>query len=171
MAAPAGVRSGAPIVHSGRWVAVLSVPGILGGLAVLLLLRAFAGMAYLTVHYAREVDPFGTAVSYHAYAGRWTFAGSVLAVAAATVAVLTGLAYTGVRLGGPATARLLRRAAVGSLALAAVYLVARLPDLVPGFVVDGRSGSGLVQRVLFGLELAMLLVLSLRLLRTTRRPG
>jgi hypothetical protein len=42
-----------------------------------------------------------------------------------------------------------------------------LPDLVPWIpgMLDGRGISGLVQRVLFGLEAAMLFTLAVRLLR------
>lgn len=75
------------------------------------------------------------------------------------------------------TARIVRRLSVGCVALAIGYLVARFPDLLPWFTfpsaLDLRPVSGLVQRVLFGFELAMLLVLAVQLLRVAparRRP-
>ncbi|MBK1788923.1 DUF998 domain-containing protein [Prauserella sp. ASG 168] len=80
------------------------------------------------------------------------------------------------------TARVVRGLALGGVVLALAYLAARLPDLLwwwqfPG-VLDWRSVSGLIQRALFALELAMLLVLATRLLlvswaaiRAARRPA
>jgi hypothetical protein len=69
------------------------------------------------------------------------------------------------------TGRIVRRLAVGAAALALAYLVARLPDLMPWFdfpaAADLRAVSGLIQRLLFVLELAMLLVLAIRLLRVS----
>ncbi|SFB51554.1 Protein of unknown function [Amycolatopsis marina] len=66
------------------------------------------------------------------------------------------------------TGRTVRRLALGAAALAVAYLVARLPDLLPWFTfpafADFRAYSGLIQRLLFVLELAMLLVLATRLL-------
>ena len=64
------------------------------------------------------------------------------------------------------TARVLRWTAGAALALAAAYLATRLPDIlpIPG-MLDGREISGLVQRVLFGLETFLLFTLAVRLLR------
>ncbi|MFF5990160.1 DUF998 domain-containing protein [Prauserella flavalba] len=66
------------------------------------------------------------------------------------------------------TARVLRGLALGGVVLALAYLAARLPDLLvwwefPG-ALDWRAVSGLIQRGLFTLELAMLLALATRLL-------
>lgn len=67
------------------------------------------------------------------------------------------------------TGRALRALAFGGVWLALCYLAARLPDLLPWQdfpdFLDWRSVAGLIQRVLFALELAMLLVLATRLLR------
>ena len=58
-----------------------------------------------------------------------------------------------------------------AMGLAAAYLATRLPDLFPSLaipgVLDGRGISGLVQRALFGLEMLMLMALTVRLLRLT----
>ncbi|PWV71896.1 Protein of unknown function [Prauserella marina] len=68
-------------------------------------------------------------------------------------------------------ARILRGLALGSVVLALGYLVTRLPDLMmwwqfPG-PLDWRAISGLIQRALFALELAMLILLAIRLLRVS----
>lgn len=67
------------------------------------------------------------------------------------------------------TGRVVRRMAMGAMALAAAYLATRLPDVFPTLafpgVLDGRGVSGLVQRALFGLEMLMLMALSVHLLR------
>jgi hypothetical protein len=69
------------------------------------------------------------------------------------------------------TARVVRRMAMVAMGLAAAYLATRLPDLFPSLaipgVLDGRGISGLVQRALFGLEMLMLMALTVRLLRVT----
>ncbi|PXY32438.1 DUF998 domain-containing protein [Prauserella muralis] len=69
------------------------------------------------------------------------------------------------------TARVLRALALGAVVLALGYLAARLPDLLPWWqfpgALDWRAISGLIQRALFTLELAMLLVLAARLLRVS----
>lgn len=67
------------------------------------------------------------------------------------------------------TARVVRRMAMIAMGLAAAYLATRLPDVFPSLAIpgmlDGRGISGLVQRALFGLEMLMLMALSVRLLR------
>ena len=79
-----------------------------------------------------------------------------------------------------ATGRGVRRLALGAATLAVAYLLARLPDLLPWITfppaTDFRAYSGLIQRLLFVLELAMLLMLATRLLqvswtRLRNRPG
>jgi len=64
-----------------------------------------------------------------------------------------------------------RRMSVVAMALAATYLVTRLPDVFPGLAIpgmlDGRGISGLVQRALFVLEMLMLMALAVHLLRVT----
>jgi uncharacterized protein DUF998 len=64
-----------------------------------------------------------------------------------------------------------RRMAVVAMALAATYLATRLPDVFPGLAIpgmlDGRGISGLVQRVLFALEMLMVMALAVHLLRVT----
>lgn len=67
------------------------------------------------------------------------------------------------------TGRLLRRLSAVAIALALGYLLARLPDLLPWFppLLDGRAVSGLIQRVLFLLELGVLGLLGGRLLHTS----
>ncbi|MEU6643701.1 DUF998 domain-containing protein [Saccharomonospora sp. NPDC046836] len=82
-----------------------------------------------------------------------------------------GFALAKVLAGQPSwagTARVLRALALASTGLALGYLAARLPDLLawwqfPG-PLDWRAVSGLIQRGLFTVELAMLLVLATRLL-------
>ena len=67
------------------------------------------------------------------------------------------------------TARVVRRMATIAMCLAAAYLATRLPDIFPRLaipgVLDGRGISGLVQRALFGLEMLILMALSVGLLR------
>jgi hypothetical protein len=67
--------------------------------------------------------------------------------------------------------RVVRRMAMVAMGLAAAYLATRLPDIFPGLaipgILDGRGVSGLVQRVLFGLETLMLMALAVHLLRVT----
>lgn len=73
------------------------------------------------------------------------------------------------------TARTVRTFSWVAAGLALTYLLARLPDLLPwpGFPLDGRAISGLVQRTLFALEVGLVGVLGWRLFhiswRTTRR--
>lgn len=108
----------------------------------------------------------------HQFAGASLFVTLPLACLAAATSLREQHGWAG-------TAALLRRLAIGAVVLASAYLVARLPDLVvwwqfPG-VLDFRAVSGLVQRGLFALELAMLLALATRLLRVSwsaaRRVG
>ena len=65
--------------------------------------------------------------------------------------------------------RAVRRMSIGAMALAATYLATRLADVFPGLAIpgmlDGRGISGLVQRVLFVLEMVMLMALAVQLLR------
>jgi hypothetical protein len=67
--------------------------------------------------------------------------------------------------------RVIRLMALVTMGLAAAYLATRLPDVFPSLaipgILDGRGVSGLVQRVLFGLEMLMLMALAVHLLRVT----
>lgn len=96
----------------------------------------------------------------HQFAGASLFASLPLGGIALARTLATQPAWAG-------TARVVRRLAIGSVVLALGYLVARVPDLLPWFTfpsaLDLRPVSGLVQRALFLLELAILFVLAVRL--------
>ncbi|TQJ04851.1 uncharacterized protein DUF998 [Amycolatopsis cihanbeyliensis] len=104
-----------------------------------------------------------------------TFAGLVHQIAGA--ALFAGLPLAGLCLARDlaarpeweVTARTTRGLAIGGVAVALAYPIARLPDLLPWWhfpaVLDLRPVSGLVQRVLFGMEVLLLVVLAVRLLR------
>lgn len=203
-------------------------------LAVFSLGRSLLTMTYMNVKFANEIDPFSRAISHYVFVDRARpmFTATVLTVSAATAAILAGIRWIGIRLGGPtvaffgmwcvslvlagmfptddaptvetvsglihqiagvslfvslplAVSALAHRLAVypdwtrlaeilrpmalvaGSLALS--YLIARLPDLVPGMPImhflDARGISGLIQRVLFSLEIVLLMMVAVQLLR------
>lgn len=202
--------------------------------AVFSLGRSLLTMTYLNVKFAGEIDPYSRAISHYVFVerARPMFTATVLTVSMASAAVLAGIRWIGVRLGGPTVvffgiwcvclvlagifptddaptvetvsglihqiagvslfvslplgasalahrlmahpdwvrlAVLLRRMALVAGGLALGYLVARLPDLMPGmpFVhfLDARGISGLIQRALFALEIALLLMMAVQLLR------
>ncbi|PRX44239.1 uncharacterized protein DUF998 [Prauserella shujinwangii] len=97
------------------------------------------------------------------------FAGASLFVTLPLAGLTLARSLAGQR-GWATAARIVRGLALGGVALALGYLVARLPDLLPWWefpaVLDLRRISGLVQRALFAVELGMLVVLAVTLLRS-----
>jgi hypothetical protein len=70
------------------------------------------------------------------------------------------------------TVQVVRWSAIGSLVFAVAYLIARLPDIAPntamGIWIGELAVGGLAQRVLFGFEMVLLMVLAVQLFRVAR---
>ncbi|MQA10819.1 MAG: DUF998 domain-containing protein [Pseudonocardiaceae bacterium] len=228
------VVAGGDGVRRLAWLTGVSTAALgLAAFAVISLGRSLITMTYLNVKFFDQVDPFSRAVSYYVFVdqARRLFTATLFTVVLATIAVLAGIRWIGIRLGGPTVvffgvwcvsltlcaifptddaptiqsasgmihqiagaslfvslplagsalayrlraypgwervARIVRRTSLIAAGLALSYLIARLPDLYPSLVFvdffDARGISGLIQRVLFGLEIVVLMILAVRLL-------
>jgi hypothetical protein len=104
-------------------------PLLLAVLALLALARSTVIMVYLGVTYFREVNPISVPLSYYAFVegGEQLFFSAAVALAVGTLAVLVGMARSGVRMAGRPTVL---------LAVWAVCLV-----LAAVFPADGTPGA------------------------------
>jgi uncharacterized protein DUF998 len=104
-------------------------PLLLAVLALLALARSTVIMVYLGVTYFHEVDPISVPLSYYAFVegGEQLFFSAAVALAVGTLAVLVGMARSGVRMAGRPTVL---------LAVWAVCLV-----LAAVFPADGTPGT------------------------------
>ena len=212
-----------------RWLAVATL--LLAVVALLAAARASVIMIYLGFAYRNELNPVTAPLSYYVLVdgGEQLFTSAAVAMAVGTLAVLVGMARSGVRMAGRPTVlfavwalclvlaavfpiddspqiltfagwmhqfagagilallsfaglaaapRLAENAAwrpvvptvrvlsLGAAVLAAVYVVGRLDDFVPGLFGTVDVG-GVLQRMVFAFQVAVVTALAVQLVRVS----
>jgi hypothetical protein len=125
-------------------------PLLLAVIALLALARATVIMVYLGVTYFREVNPISVPLSYYAFVegGEQLFFSAAVALAVGTLAVLVGMARSGVRMAGRPTVLLAVWAIC--LVLAAVFPVDSTPGVMTfGGWVHQFAGAGILALLSF----------------------
>jgi uncharacterized protein DUF998 len=125
-------------------------PLLLAVIALLALARATVIMVYLGVTYFREVNPISVPLSYYAFVegGEQLFFSAAVALAVGTLAVLVGMARSGVRMAGRPTVLLTVWAIC--LVLAAVFPVDSTPGVMTfGGWVHQFAGAGILALLSF----------------------
>lgn len=145
------------MARRGPWLGgFLTLAAALAVLSMVALVRSMVTMTYLNIRHADEVNPFSRAVSYYVFVedGQRAFAVSVTVLAAATVAVLVGMAQVGIRLRTPAT--VFSAAWCTSLTLVALFPTDNGKAIVTtsGMVHQVAGASLFVSLPLAGLSLA-----------------
>jgi Protein of unknown function (DUF998) len=125
-------------------------PLLLAVLALLALGRSTVIMVYLGVTYFREVNPISVPLSYYAFVegGEQLFFSAAVALAVGTLAVLAGMARSGVRMAGRPTVLLAVWAIC--LVLAAVFPADDSPRILTfGGWVHQFAGAGILALLSF----------------------
>src|SRR5918997_1866829 len=123
---------------------------LLAVIALLALARSTVIMVYLGVTYFHEVDPISVRLSYYAFVegGEQLFFSAAVALAVGTLAVLVGMARSGVRMAGRPTVLLTVWAVC--LVLAAVFPADDSPQVMTfGGWVHQFAGAGILALLSF----------------------